>query len=228
MRDPDSRTAMECKLFASILNAHAMISTIAYIRLGTGFPKSVSAIIFENHWAVWAAMLLLAFAAVWRGINTRQAITRNIGGVILAVTVIWILIAALVVTPYERLVYANDAIISAAAHDDVPAIMRYVSRRATFGQWKYAQIQSGLADRLKAAHITGNIIRSMTVRMQADQAVTHMVVWTSTRDYGPVITSWRLIWQDHPRPGNWRIREVDLLAINGRRRPPDAVIPMPR
>ena len=219
---------MECNLFASIFNPHDTISSIAYIRLGTGFPKSVSAVIFENHWAIWAAMVLFALAAIWRGINTRQAITRNIGGAILAVTVIWILIAALVVTPYERLVYANDAIISAAAHDDVPAVMRYVSRRATCGRWKYAQIQSGLTDRLKSAHITGNIIRSMTVRMQAGQAVTHMVLWTGTRDYGPVITSWRLIWRDHPRPGNWRIMEVDLLAVNGRRRRPDAVIPMPR
>ena len=219
---------MEHKLFATILNAHGTISPLVYIRLGMGFPKSVSAIIFEYHWAIWAAMLLLAIAAIWRGINTRQALVRTIGGVILAVTMIWILTATLVVTPHERLVNANDAIISAAAHDDVPAVMRYISHRAIFGQWKYARIQSGLANRLKAIHITGNIIRSMTVHMQASQAVTHMVIWTSTRDYGPVITSWRFVWQDHPRPGNWRIREVDLLAINGRRTRPDAVIPLPR
>ncbi len=215
-------------MFTSIIHPHGVIRSLGYIRLSTGFPRSTGAIIFENHWAIWAAMLLLAIAAIWRGINTRQALVRNIGGVILAVTMIWILTATLVVTPHERLVNANDAIISAAAHDDVPAVMRYISHRAIFGQWKYAQIQSGLANRLKAIHITGNIIRSMTVHMQAGQAVTHVVIWTSTRDYGPVITSWRFVWQDHPRPGNWRIREVDLLAINGRRTRPDAVIPLPR
>ncbi len=220
--------AVECKLFALTLNPHDTIRTLAYIRLGTGFPKSVGTLIFENHWAIWAAMFLFAVAAIWRGINTQQAILRNIAGTVLAVTIVWIVTAAMVVTPHERLVNANDAIISDAAHDDVPAIMRYVSRRATFGQWNYAQIQSGLTDRLKSAHITGNIIRSMTVHMRADQAVTHMVIWTSTRDYGPVITSWRFIWQDHPRPGNWRIMEVALLAINGHRARPGAVIPMPR
>ncbi len=215
-------------MFALILNPHDTIRTLAYIRLGAKFPKSVSAIIFENHWAIWAAMFLVSAAVIWRGINTQQAVPRNIGGIILAVAIVWIVTAALVVTPHERLVNANDAIISAAAHDDVPSIMHYISRRATFGQWNYAQIQSGLADRLKSAHITGNIIRSMTVEMRGDQAVTRMVIWTSTRDYGPVITSWRFIWQDHLRPGNWRIMEVDLLAINGHRARPGAVIPMPR
>lgn len=215
-------------MFALILNPLDTIRTLAYIRLGAGFSKSVSAIIFENHWAIWAAMFLCAIAAIWRGFNTQWAALRNIGGAILAVTLLWIFTAVLVVTPHERLVNANDAIIRAAAHGDVPAIMRYVSRRATFGQWNYAQIQSGLADRLKSAHITGNIIRSMSVQMRGDQAVTHMVIWTGTRDYGPMTTSWRFIWQDHRRPGNWRIMEVDLLAINGHRARPGAVIPMPR
>lgn len=215
-------------MFALLLNPLDMIRTLAYIRLGAGFPKSVSAIIFENHWAIWAAMLLCAIAALWRGLNTQRPALRNIGCAILAVTLLWIFTAVLVVTPHERLVNANDAIVSAAAHDDVPAIMRYISQRATFGQWNYVQMQSGLADRLKSAHITGNIIRSMSVQMRGNQAVTHMVIWTSTRDYGPVTTSWRFIWLDHRPPGNWRIMEVDLLAINGHRARPGAVIPMPR
>jgi hypothetical protein len=206
---------------------HDALGAAALIRLGTGFPTSLGRMLFENHWAIWAAMILIGLAAVWRGINTQHALTRNIGTAVLAITVIWIITAGLVVTPHERLIYANDAIVSAAADDNVPAIMHYISRSATFGRWNYAQIQSGLAGRLKSAHITDNIIRSMTVHTQANQAVTQLVIWTSTRDYGPVITSWRFIWQDHPRPGNWRIMEIDLLRLNGRRTRPDAVIPMP-
>ncbi len=207
---------------------HIMMLPPALIRLSTGFPNAPGRILFENHWAIWAALLLVALAALWRGINTQRAMVRNTGLAVLAVTAIWVITAWLVVTPYERLVNANDAIVNAAAHDQVPKIMHYISRRATFGSWNYDQIQSGLSQRLKSAHISGNIIRSMTVRIRGDQAITQLVIWTSTRDYGPVITSWRFIWQDHPRPGNWRIMEVDLLSLNGHRAGPGAVIPMPR
>ena len=222
---PDAHGAT---LSICLQHRHAAYFPLALIRLSTEFPTAPGRILFENHWAIWAAMFLVGVAAVWRGINTQRAMARNIGLTVLALTVIWIVTAWLVVTPYERLVNANDAIISAAAQDNVPTIMHYVATSATFGHWNYAQIQSGLTQRLKSAHITGNIIRSMTVRIRADQAVTKLVIWTSTRDYGPVITSWRLIWQDHPRPGNWRIMEVDLLSLNGHRARPDAVIPMPR
>ena len=138
-------------------------------------------------------------------------------------TVIGVITAWLVVTPYERLVNADDAIIRAAEHDQVPTVMQYVSRRATFGSRNYAQIQSGLAERPKSAHIAGNIIRSTTVRTRENHAITRPVIWASTRDYGPVVTTSRLIWQDHPRPGNWRIMEVDLLRLDGHRARPDAV-----
>ncbi len=221
-------TPEERKLTNTLQHLHTPFIPLAFIRLSTGFPTAPGRMIFENHWAIWAAMFLVGLAAVWRGVNTQRAIARNIGFAVLAVTVLWVVTAWLVVTPYERLVNANNAIISAAAHDNVPAIMHYVAKSATFGHWNYAQIQSGLTQRLKFAHITGNIIRSMTVRIRADQAVTQLVIWTSTRDYGPVITSWRFIWQDHPRPGNWRIMEVDLLSLNGHHARPDAVIPMPR
>jgi hypothetical protein len=183
---------------------------------------------FENHWAIWAAMLLIGIAGLWRGINTGQISVRNFGAIFLGCTLLWICVAWAVVTPHERLVNANDAIVGAAARADIPAIMQYVSHRAIFGRWRYAQIQSGLTERLKRVHITDNIIRSMSVQIRGGQAVTRLVVWTTTQDYGPVVTSWRFIWQDHHRPGNWRIMEVDLLAINGHRARPDAVIPMPR
>lgn len=201
---------------------------IALIRLGTGFPAGPGRMLFENHWAIWAAMLLVGVAGAWRGINTQRAMVRNFGAGLLALTLLWILAASMTVTPYERLVNANTTIIRAAADDDIPTIMQYVSKRAIFGRWHYARIQTGLAVRLKSAHITNNIIRSMSVRMLAHQAITQLVIWTTTRDYGPIVTSWRLIWQDHHRPGNWRLMEVDLLAINSHRMGPDAVIPIPR
>lgn len=201
---------------------------LALIRLGTGFPTGLGRILFQNHWAIWAAMALVGVAGAWRGINAQSSRLRNLGAGLLAMTVLWAFVAWMVVTPYERLVHATTTIISAAAHDDIPTIMRYVSKRAIFGRWNYAHIQTGLAVRLKSAHVTDNILRSMTVRMRGNQAVTQLVIWTTTRDYGPIVTSWRLIWQDHHRPGNWRVMEVDLLAINDHRMGPDAVIPIPR
>ncbi len=209
---------------------YPQISTglIALIRLDVGFPTALGRMLFENHWAIWAAMLLIGAAGLWRGINTQRAAVRNFGSIFMAVTLLWILVAWAVVTPHERLVNANNAIVGAAARADVPAIMNYVSRRAIFGRWNYAQIQSGLTVRLESAHITDNIVRSISVQIRGNQAITRLIVWTTTRDYGPVVTSWRFVWQDHHRPRNWRIMEVDLLAINGHRTQPDAVIPMPR
>ncbi|MGC8624589.1 MAG: hypothetical protein ACP5I8_01555 [Phycisphaerae bacterium] len=217
---------MNWQLLLPLAHADARIGMLALLRLGTGFPSGLGRILFENHWAIWGAMLLLGGAGLWQGINMRRTVMRNVGVGILAALVLWITAAWMVVTPYERLVNANTAVISAAARDDVPAIMRYVSKRAICGQWNYAQIQSGLAVRLKMAHITHNIIRTMAVRIIKNQAITHLVIWTSTRDYGPVVTVWRLVWQDHHRPGNWRIMEVDLLRINGHRERSGAAIPM--
>ncbi len=207
---------------------HVALRAVALLRLGAEFPSGLGGILFENHWLIWAALLLLGVAGLWQGINLQRAVVRNVGIGILSVLAIWITMAWLVVTPYERLVNANTAVVKAAARNNVPAIMHYVSRRAIFGRWNYAEIQSGLAVRLKMAHITDNIIRTMAVHIMKNQAVTRLVIWTSTRDYGPVVTVWRLVWLDHHRPGNWRIMEVDLLRINGHRERSDASIPMPR
>ncbi len=202
-------------------------TSVALIRLGTEFPSGWGSLFFDNHWGIWTALSLVGAAGVWRGFQSRNAALRKAGAGILGFALLWIFIAWMVVTPRERLVNANNAIVRAAARADVPAIMKYVSKRAIFGQWNYAAIQSGLTERLGAAHITENIIRSMAVRIMKNQATVSLVIWTGTRDYGPVVTSWRLVWRDHRRPGNWRIVEVDLLRLNGHRMRPDAVIPVP-
>lgn len=203
------------------------LGAIALIRLGRGFPSGLGNALFENHWGIWAALLLVGAAGIWHGLHTRNAKVRNAGVGILVMLLLWIIIAGMVVTPFERLVNANHAIIDAAARDDVPMVMKYVSKRAVFGQWRNGAIQPALAERLAAVHITDNMIRSMSVHIMGNQATVRFVIWTSTRNFGPVVTSWRLIWRDHRRPGNWRIVEADLLRVNGHRMGPDAFIPPP-
>ena len=195
------------------------------LRLPSSYSSSIAAI-FESHWFIWTALLGVAGACIWRGLRDGHRRLMQVGAVVGGITIFWILLAWLVITPRERLITANQAVVRAAAHDDVAGIVHFLSPQAVVGTWPRSRVAAEVQIRLNAARISGNFIRMLKVRLHGKRARVRLVVWTQTRDWGPFITAWQLLWQDHARPGDWRIVRVSLLSVNSHPLSPGESIPM--
>ncbi len=162
---------------------------------------------------VLLAMGVVAITLLWRWQHTRQIKLLALGGGIVAAGLLWALIGWIVVTPGERLQDDIHKILNAATHQDMVEIQNYLAPDAVFDGWDKARIVSELNYRLSHIRLTANYLRSIHMRRQGRHAQTNIVVLSIARDYGPLITRWRLIWQDHRRPGHWQITQMQLQSI---------------
>ena len=201
----------------------SLIATI-FIRLPGNCPKFIWPI-FEFQPFYWLALSLLAAGALWFGLHRAQRRSMRIGWMLLAILIVWIGVAWLVVTPRERLAARQNLVVRAAAKDHINTIMKIIAPGTFFGPWNHHEIRTQLSQRLAAAHITGNFIRFYRSDIRDRQAITRITVWTQTRDFGPVLSTWQFDWQDRSRPHNWRIIGIRLLSINHHNVPPGGVIP---
>jgi hypothetical protein len=210
------------------LNHHGLcesLITLAAWRLPSGFPSGLGGLLFESHWLVWLALAIVAAAFCWSGLRAGRPVLVRIGGVLAALVICWIGIAMLIDTPRERLINANEALVNAAAHNDVPGVMAFLAPEIVLGTWDRDQIQEQLENRFSQIHITGNFIRVLDVQDAGSTASVHLVVWTQTSDVGPFTTEWRLEWQDQSAPGNWQIIYAQLISMNDQPLPPNSGIP---
>lgn len=198
-----------------------------YFRLSEHFPAFLWPL-FEFQPFFWLAMALPGIAALWIGYSRGRRQVAQAGWLILLLLAVWIAMAHVVVTPRERLEDRQNLLVSAAATSNIHNLMPFLAVNVQFGPWNRQEIKTELASRLTAAHITGNFIRSSATQIHGRQAVTRMTVWTQTRDFGPVLSSWRLIWRDGARPQNWRVVGIRLLRLNNHKLPPDSVVPFGR
>jgi len=183
------------------------------IRLSEAFPQTLGAWLFHLHPLALLAMAVIAIALLWRWQQTRNAKYLLSGGSIIAVGLVWLIMAWMVVTPGERLRAALENILTAASHQDVMKIEGYIAPDAVLGDWDRYRIVSELNYRLAQVRLSANYLRSFHMRRRGRRAQTNITVLSIARDYGPFVTRWRLIWQDHPRPGNWQITQLQLQSI---------------
>ncbi len=198
-----------------------------YFRLSDQFP-TVLWPLFEYRPFFWLAIALPGMAALWMGYSRGRRPVALTGGVILLLLALWIVIAQIVVTPRERLTDRQSLLAGAAAKSNMHDLMRFLAPNVQFGPWNRQEIKNQLASRLAAAQITGNFIRRGTTEIHGRNAVTRISVWTQTSRFGPVLSNWRLTWQDGPRPKNWQVVGIRLLQINHHPMPPGSVIPFAR
>ncbi len=184
------------------------------IRLPESFPRALGDWLFLAHPLVYIALAVVAIAFVWRWWHTRHTRFLIAGGGIIAATLIWALMAWLVVTPGERLRGDLQQILSDAAHQDVVGIEQFLAPDVVFNNQDRADIISELNYRLSQVRITANYLRSIHMRRRGRSAQTNIVVLSIARDYGPLVTRWRLIWRDHARPGHWQITQMQLQGIS--------------
>lgn len=209
-----------------ILNWFSPLGMPALVRLPSSFPSSLAYWLFEMHWLYQAGLALMAVALGWRGMVTHNTMMRRTGLGVLLLTALWIASAWLVVTPRERLIQANRAIVAAATHDDVPAIMRAIALQAMFGNLNRREIGHLLTQNLRRADFSSNDIRRLSVHLRGRYATVYLNVLSFTRHYdGPMLTYWRLSWHDQKKPANWQITHIRLLQVNHHAVPPGGWIP---
>ncbi len=184
------------------------------IRLPESFPRTLGDWLFLSHPLAYLALAVVAIAFIWRWWHTRHTRLLIAGGGIIAATLIWALMAWLVVTPGERLRGDLQQILSDAAHQDVVGIEQFLAPDVVFNDQDRASIISELNYRLSQVRITANYLRSIHMRRRGRSAQTNIVVLSIARDYGPFITRWRLIWRDHARPGHWQITQMQLQGMS--------------
>ncbi|MGC8560930.1 MAG: hypothetical protein ACP5O1_09660 [Phycisphaerae bacterium] len=184
------------------------------IRLPESFPRALGDWLFLPHPLVYLAMAVVAVAFIWRWWHTRHTRLLIAGAGIFAATLIWAVMAWLVVTPGERLRGDLQQILSDAAHQDVVGIEQFLAPDVVFNDENRAGILSELNYRLSQVRITANYLRSIHMRRRGRSAQTNIVVLSIARNYGPLITRWRLIWRDHARPGHWQITQMQLQGMS--------------
>ncbi len=191
------------------------------IRLSEAFPQALGDWLFHIHPMVLLVMVVVAIALLWRWQQTRNARLFMGGGSIVVAGILWVSIAWMVVTPGERLQSDIQNILNAATHQDTVKIAQYLSPNAVLDGWDKTQIVSELNYRLSHMRLTANYLRSMHMRRQGRHAQTNIVVLSIARNYGPFITRWRLIWQDHARPRSWQMTQLQLQSINNSNTSPE-------
>ncbi len=200
----------------------------AFFRLSASFPSSPAYWLFETHWLYAAGLILLALAIGWRGMITHNRKMQWTGLGILLLTATWLLAAWLVVTPRERLIRANEAVVAAATHHNVAGIMYFLAPEARLGNLSRPQIKELITERVQEADLTSNDIRYLGIQMRGRSAIVRLNVLSYSGEYGtPLLTSWRLSWRDHQRPGNWQITHIRLLQLNHHSVPRGELIPHP-
>ncbi len=200
----------------------------AFFRLPSSFPSSVAYWLFETHWLYAAGLVLIAVAFGWRGMITHNIKIQWTSLGILLLTAAWILVAWLVVTPRERLIRANEGVVAAATHHNVAGIMHFLAPEAGLGNLSRPQIKELITERVQEADLTSNDIRYLGIQMRGRSAIVRLNVLSYSGEYGtPLLTSWRLSWRDHQRPGNWQITHIRLLQLNHHSVPRGELIPHP-
>ena len=198
------------------------------IRAPSFLPPSLSAVLFENHWAWWGAVFALAAVLLYVARTRDDQRLRRAGQVVLVLAILWTAAALLVATPAERLHAAHTDLAQAVEKMDLDRVFTYFESDFSVPQLalRGEDMDGGkahLAVVLKTYGIKESRITDFQATMQTDgTAVSRFTVWTAYRD-GFMKTTWQLSWNDEPG-ADWRIQYARLLKIADQDFPLDALI----
>ena len=182
-------------------------------------PAWLLALLFENHYLVWIAALVLAAALIFVARSRGDRQWLRAGQIVLGVTLLWIVVARVMDTPAERLYAAHSGLADAIAKNDVDQILGYF--KPTFSAaagpvqivsgMPTAEAKQQISASLKEYGIKETYIRSYTVTLNSDgTATTHFIALTQANE--PLLTTWDVYWEDVPGQ-NWRIGSATLVKI---------------
>ena len=174
---------------------------------------------------VGVAVYVVAAILLHLGNSRRERRLMIAGGVVAGLLAVWILAAALVVTPAERLANAHQALATAAEKGDVAGILAWFTPEFQSAALQIEDPQRAkdeIQRRLKDYGIKTVHLKNYHSEMNANHGTTQVTVDVQAAQPS-VPTTWRLLWEDVPG-ADWRISEADLVKIAGQNAPPGFVL----
>jgi hypothetical protein len=191
-------------------------------------PDSLASFLFETHWAYWLIAVALGVILIYVAATRNDPRLRLSGIILVVATALWGILAALVVTPDERLHNAHTALADACRQNDVPRILSYLSPDFTATPLDIrldptlSAAKAQIADDLKKYGVKETIIRQYQSVRRGPTAAVNVTLLTQT-DMGPILSSWVLSWDDIPE-NDWKIVNARLTKLGDQAVPNDMVI----
>ncbi len=180
-------------------------------------PGFLPGFLFENQWWIWIAMAGLAGALGWMRLG------KWAGGVV-AVLAVWVGLAAVFVTPGERLEAAHRGIVNAAQTRNCDALCGYLASDFSFGVMGKTEMRIGLKAVLEWARFESNRVRFYEGKVEGDLASSQVNVLTlmdaKSGQGGPYVSKWWLEWRDEPG-ADWKLVRVRKWVLNEQEMPAD-------
>ncbi len=178
-------------------------------------PRGASALLFETHAAYWLLLAVLAGTLFYVGRSRPDRRMKIAGLAGIGLLIVWMLAAALVETPRERLYAAHTGLAQAAKDGDADRILSYLApdfRAPALGLDHSDLGRERLRLLLKDNQIKDNIITGYHSDISGRAAFTALSLITQTDAGGPVATTWNLSWDDIAGE-DWKIKEADLRKL---------------
>ena len=192
---------------------------ILALRAPSFLPTWLLSALFENHYAIWIAVLALGGVLVFVARSRADRRVLRAGQVVLGVTLLWVVAARLIDTPAERLYAAHLGLANAVAKNDVDRILGYfkndfnaeASPVKVLHGMPAAEVKQQIAASLKEFGIKDTYIRAYAFTLPSSgTADTHFTALTVANE--PLLTTWDVSWDDVPGQ-DWRIANATLVKI---------------
>ena len=209
--------------------AHGGTVFILALRTPVFLPPALSALLFENHWVWWIAVLAVAAALAFVGRTKANHSLLYTGGALISLIIVWAALALAVFTPAERLRNAHRALADAAAHGDMDKILSFLdpdfvcTNLSIHLDASPTMAREEIRSRLKEYGISELYITRYQSSASQSSALTHITLIARAQSIGPVQTSWQLSWKDIPG-ADWKITSATLTALGDSPVPPDQLI----
>lgn len=197
------------------------MSTLASFRA----PAFLPGFLFESHLVFWIGALFIATVIIAAGLTRHRRLLLRLGIIGEVLLILWIILAALIVTPRERLEAVHRAILTAAQAKDAPAITRRLASDFSCGPYNRETMAALIDATLQSLTIKSNTVRLFDAALRDTTADSQFNIFTTldaaaTEAAGGYLTQWHLEWRDDPAT-DWQLVRITRWSLNNQEMPLD-------
>jgi hypothetical protein len=184
---------------------------LALIRAPASLSPAVARLLFQPHWILQIAGLVVAIVMIMQSFRQPKQSLRWAGISLAVLIALWMIAATAVVTREERLKIAQQQLLAAVEHHDAAAMTRLLIPSFTWGNEKRDAIVQHAMSIVSTITIHSNAIESYDATITGYDADVRLVLLTKV-DVGPIQTTWQLDWYDDPG-ADWQLAEVRSWSL---------------
>lgn len=159
----------------------------------------------------------------------RRPVLRRVGIAFFIAALVWVMLAALFVTPRERLWQAHAAILTATQTRNPQEIQHLLAPDFRFGAMDRAAMSQGIETVLSQLKIISNTVRFFAIDLAGTAADSQINILTTVEPTasgteGPHLTKWVLRWRDTPGE-DWRLVEIRRWYYGDQEMPTELPLP---